>query len=388
MRIESSLSEWDGETVIIRFDRPTGAWMFIAIHSTRLGPACGGTRMKSYPDQQAALQDAMRLASGMTYKFAASGIPKGGAKAVIDIPADLDPQLRPGLLRRYGTLVRQLGGLYSTGPDVGTSATDMDIIAETGSPYVFGRTAESGGCGDSGQMTALGVFTGIQVACERLFGDAGVRGRRALVQGTGSVGRALIPRLLAAGAEVMFSDVDPTAVRRFRDEEGLKFIPAEAVYETECDVFAPCALGGVLNEKTISQLRCRAVAGGANNQLASPEDAERLRSRGVLYAPDYVVNSGGAIGVIGIEMLGWSRQRAEKEITSSVRHTLRRIFELATKEGLTTEAVARRVAEARLSDQNAPGYTSLPTFPTSIIGQSDLEASEIEEARMITSLGS
>jgi leucine dehydrogenase len=359
MQIESLLSEWNGETVVVRYDRPTGAWIFIAIHSTRLGPAGGGTRMKSYPDPRAALEDAMRLAAGMTYKFASSGIPKGGAKAVIDIPADLDPQLRPALLRRYGALVRQLGGLYSTGPDVGTSAADMNVIAETGAPYVFGRTPEAGGCGDTGQMTALGVFTGVQVACEWLFDAPGLRGRRVLVQGAGSVGAALIAQLRDAGAEVLFSDVDPTAVRRFRDEAGLKFVPPEAVYETECDVFAPCAMGGALNERTIPQLRCRAVAGGANNQLASPEDAERLRSRGILYAPDYVVNSGGAIGAIGIETLGWSRQQAEKEITASVGQSLRQIFELATAEGLTTEAVARRVAEARLSDQGASGFLAI-----------------------------
>ena len=347
--MESLLREWDGETVIVRYDRPTGAWIFIAIHSTRLGPAAGGTRMKSYPNVQAVLQDALRLAAGMTYKFTIPDIPFGGGKAVIAVPPNFDPQSRPALLRRYGALVHQLGGLFSTGPDVGTSSADMDIIAETGAPYVFGRTPAAGGAGSSGPFTALGVFAGIQVACEHLFGEASLKGRRVLVQGAGSVGGSLIEWLRAAGAEVLFSEVDEDAIQRFRDELGLKFVPAEAVYTTDCDVFAPCALGGVLNRETIPQLRCRAVAGGANNQLASPEDAERLRARGILYAPDYVINVGGAMAILGLETQGWTQERAEKEVAENVRRALRQVFELAATEGITTEAAARHIAEERLS---------------------------------------
>ncbi len=347
--IESLLREWDGETVIVRYDRPTGAWIFIAIHSTRLGPAAGGTRMKPYPDVQAALQDVLRLAAGMTYKFAVPGIPYGGGKAVIAIPPNFHPQSRPALLRRYGALVHQLGGLFYTGPDVGTSSADMDIIAETGDPYIFARTPAAGGAGSSGPATALGVFAGIQVACEHLFGEASLKGRRVLVQGTGSVGGPLIEHLRAAGAEVVFSEVDEGAIRRFRDELGLEFVPAETVYTTECDIFAPCALGGVLNANTIPQLKCRAVAGGANNQLAAPEDAESLRARGILYAPDYVVNVGGAMAILGLETQGWTQERAAKEVAESVRGALEQVFELAGTEGITTEAAARRIAEERLS---------------------------------------
>lgn len=350
--METLLREWDGETVILRYDQPTGAWIFIAIHSTRLGPAAGGTRMKSYANLQEALQDAFRLAAGMSYKFATPGIPFGGGKAVIAIPPDLDPQARPELLRRYGMLVHQLGGLFSTGPDVGTSSADMDIIAETGAPYVFARTPAAGGAGSPGPFTALGVFTGIQVASEHLFGDASLKDRRVLVQGTGSVGSTLIEHLHAADAEVVFSEVDEDAIRRYRDELGLKFIPAEAVYTTECDIFAPCALGGVLNANTIPHLKCRAVAGGANNQLASSEDAESLRARGILYAPDYVTNVGGAMAIIGIETQGWTRGRAEKEVIESVQRALRQVFELAAVQGITTDAAAQQIAEERLSDTN------------------------------------
>jgi leucine dehydrogenase len=347
--IESLLKEWSGETVIVHYDRPAGAWVFIAIHSTRLGPAAGGTRMKSYLDVQAALQDALRLAEGMTYKFAVPGLPWGGGKAVIAIPTDLDPQSRPTLLRRYGALVHQLGGLFSTGPDVGTSSADMDIIAETGAPYVFARTPAAGGAGSSGPFTSLGVFTGVQVACEYLFGEASLKDRRVLVQGTGSVGGPLIEHLRAAGAEVVFSEVDEGAIHRFRDELGLEFVPAETVYTTECDIFAPCALGGVLNHETIPQLRCRAVAGGANNQLASPGDAESLRARGILYAPDYVVNVGGAMAILGLETQGWTQERAEKEVVESVGRALQEVFKLAVTEDITTEAAARHIAEGHLS---------------------------------------
>lgn len=347
--METLIREWGGETVIVHYDRPTGAWIFIAIHSTRLGPAVGGTRMKPYASVQAALQDAMRLAAGMTYKFATPGMPFGGGKAVIVIPADFEAQSRPALLRRYGALIHQLGGLFSTGPDVGTSPADMDIIAETGAPYIFARTPAAGGAGDPGPFTARGVFAGIEETCEHLFGDMSLVGRRVLVQGAGDVGAKLINYLCDAGATVAYSEVDEGAIRKVRDDLGLEFVPPEAVYTTECDIFAPCALGGVLNADTIPQLKCRAVVGGANNQFATQEDAERLRARGILYAPDYVVNVGGAMAITSMEMKGWSQERAEREVVESVRRALRQIFEVASKEGITTDAAARQLAENRLS---------------------------------------
>lgn len=347
--METLIREWGGETVIVHYDRPTGAWIFIAIHSTRLGPAVGGTRMKPYASVQAALQDAMRLAAGMTYKFATPGMPFGGGKAVIAIPADFEAQSRPSLLRRYGALIHQLGGLFSTGPDVGTSPADMDIIAETGAPYIFARTPAAGGAGDPGPFTARGVFAGIEETCEYLFGDMSLVGRRVLVQGAGDVGAKLINYLCDAGATVAYSEVDEGAIRKVRDDLGLEFVPPEAVYTTECDIFAPCALGGVLNADTIPQLKCRAVVGGANNQFATQEDAERLRARGILYAPDYVVNVGGAMAITSMEMKGWSQERAEREVVESVRRALKQIFEVASKQGITTDAAARQLAENRLS---------------------------------------
>lgn len=347
--MEALLRKWDGETVIVRYDRPTDAWIFIAVHSSSLGPATGGTRMKHYGGQEAALADALRLASGMTYKFAVPGIERGGGKAVISVPEGLEPDSRPDLLRRYGSLVQQLGGLFHTGPDVGTSPADMDIIAETGAPYVFCRTPEAGGAGSPGPITALGVFTAIQVTCESVFGEASLRSRKILVQGVGSVGGTLIEHLRSAGTEVMFSEVDDEIIQHFRDDLGLEFIPGDEVYETRCDVFAPCALGGVLNENTIPRLNCRIVAGAANSQLAHPEDAERLRARGIVYAPDYVVNVGGAMAIPGIELLGWSQEEAEERVTKSVRHALQRIFEMADAESITTDEAARRIADEHMS---------------------------------------
>jgi leucine dehydrogenase len=246
-------------------------------------------------------------------------------------------------------MVQKLGGLFYTGPDVGMSSTDMDIISETGSPYVFGRTLEAGGAGSSGPATALGVFSGMQVACEHVFGERSLNGRRVLVQGVGSVGGALIEYLRTAGADVLISDVTEESICRFRDEFRMKCISAENIYSQECDIFAPCALGGVLNATTIPQLKCRVVAGGANNQLSKPEDADRLKERGILYVPDYVINVGGAMYLIGMETQNWTQEHMENEVTEGIQTVLQQIFELAAAMGITTEAAARQVAEKRLS---------------------------------------
>src|SRR5262249_41606222 len=215
----------------------------IALHSLRLGPAGGGTRMKSYRGLEAAVRDAQRLAEGMTYKFAVAGLPRGGGKAVIAVPPNLEMAVRSDLLRRYGAMVNQLGGLFSTGPDVGTSAEDMDIIAETGAPYIFGRTPAHGGAGDSGPATAMGVLAGMRTTCRRLFGGDALTGRRVVVQGAGSVGRPLLRLLCEAGAEVAFGDLDLKACERVQAELGLAALAPETIYEAECDIFAPCALG-------------------------------------------------------------------------------------------------------------------------------------------------
>ncbi|UCG25597.1 MAG: Glu/Leu/Phe/Val dehydrogenase [Chloroflexota bacterium] len=347
--IESLLSNWDGESVFVHNDRPTGAVVIIAIHSSRLGPATGGTRMKPYASLGEAFEDAFRLSAGMTYKFAVPDLDRGGGKAVIVVPEDLAAEDRPDLLRRYGALIHQLGGLFYTGPDVGTTAADMDVIAETGHPYIFCRTPECGGGGSPGPYTALGVFTAIQVAQANIDGRTSLEGCRVLVQGVGSVGRRLIEHLQSVGAEVLFSEVDAELTSRYRDEKGLQFVEPEMVPSAKCDIYAPCALGGVLNEGTIPRLKCRAVAGGANNQLSRQEAAEQLMARGILYAPDYVVNVGGAMAITGIELQGWSEGEAKKRVSESVREALFRIFQLSKDEGITTDAAAFRIAEDNLA---------------------------------------
>lgn len=350
-----SAGAWSGEQLLERFDSETGATILVALHSSRLGPSTGGSRMKAYPDLAAARRDAERLSEGMTLKWAAAGFPRGGGKAVLATPPGvaLEGDRRDGLLRRYGAIIRELAGRFWTGADVGTSSRDMDVIAETGAPYVFSRTPAHGGAGDSSGWTALGVEAGIRTTCARLFGDPGLSGRRIVVQGAGSVGGALIERLLGGGAAVAFSDVVPEAVRRWRDERGVPFVNPAAVLETPCDVLAPCALGGVLDAVTIPRLNCRAVAGAANNQLGEPDtDAERLAARGILYAPDFVINAGGAVGITGQESLGWADDRARREVLR-IGTTLGRVYDLALAHGITTEAAARRLAEERLARGSA-----------------------------------
>ena len=358
--IETLLQAWDGEAILVRLDRPSGAWIVIALHSSRLGPASGGTRMKSYPTLQATVEDAMALAASMTYKFATVGLPRGGGKAVIAVPPSLESTARLDLLRRYGAFIRQLGGVFQTGPDLGTSAADMDIIAETGAPYIFGRTPAAGGSGDTGPITALGVFHGIRVTSEWFSGDTSLAGKRILVQGAGKVGGRLLSLLHGAGAEVLFSEANPDTVEQVRHELGLQHIPPDDVYDTPCDIFSPCALGGVLNQATIPRLRCRAVAGAANNQLARPEDGELLRARQILYAPDFVVNVGGAMALTGIEMMGWSTSEAEARIVEAITGTLGKSFELATSQDISPAAAARQIAEDRLL-HGVPSTTAAPT---------------------------
>ena len=339
---------WDGEEIVRERDAETGASIAIAIHSTRLGPAVGGTRMKPYPSPDEAAADAHRLSAAMTLKMAAAGMPYGGAKTTIAVPPDLSAEARRGLLRRYGRLVASLGGRFRTGPDVGTSPEDMDVIAETAFPYVFGCTEARGGSGNSGPATALGVHTAIRTTCEEAFGSPSLAGRHVVVQGAGSVGGALIDRLIRDGARVSFTELDTAAARALR-ARGVPFVEPDEAIATACDVFSPCALGGVLNAGSVPRLRCRAVAGGANNQLADETVAEALAARGILYAPDFIANSGGACSHIHMEADGWSRERALRDIGERIPASLRAVFALARERSLTPDAAAREIARRRLA---------------------------------------
>jgi glutamate dehydrogenase/leucine dehydrogenase len=305
--------------------------------------------MKPYPDLAAAVKDAQRLAGGMTYKWAAAGLEAGGGKAVIAVPEDLGATARTDLLDRYAHLVSQLGGLFMTGPDSGTTAEDMDRLGERAAGFVFCRTEAAGGSGNPAPFTALGVFTAIRAGLQQIFGTASMEGIGVSVQGVGAVGRELIPRLVEAGAVVTCADVVAGATEDMEARYGVSSVPAESIVETPCEVFSPCALGGVLSEETIPRLECRLVAGAANNQLAAPGDGPLLRERGILYAPDFVASSGGAIAAIGMETRGLSRSDAEQRVVESVEVNLAEIFESADREGIDTAAAARRLAERRLA---------------------------------------
>ncbi len=342
--LERLLEEWEGEVVALHRDRRSGARMIVCVHSTRLGPAGGGTRMKPYPSLAAAVADGQRLASAMTLKFAVHDLPFGGGKAVLYVEALPSGEERRRLLLEFGSFVDSLGGLYSCAPDMNTSAQDMDVIAERTS-RVFCRSEAAGGSGDTGPDTAVGVFHGIRASVRHRFGGD-VAGRSVLVQGLGSVGGPLAERLLAAGAEVLVADPDPARVERLAARGAAPVVPAAAI-GARCDVFAPCATGGILSAETIPLLRCGVVAGAANNQLAEPEDAERLRRRGILHAPDYVINSGGVLHGSGLEVLGWSRMQLDRRL-EAIGEVLAGIYRTAESEGISTEAAARRLAEARL----------------------------------------
>jgi leucine dehydrogenase len=344
--LEQLIGSWDGEEVVVRFDRPTGVWMFVCIHSTQRGPAGGGTRMKAYPEPADALADAMRLSAAMTLKMAAVDLPFGGGKAVLAVPALPDGEDRRSLLLRYADLVASLGGSFQTGPDVNTSSADMDVIAER-CPHVYCRSEAFGGSGDPGPYTALGVFHGIRTSTRHAFGSAELDGRVVLVQGVGNVGGRLAELLAAAGAHMLVSDVAADRARSLAERLGADVIAPERAIGMECDVYAPCALGGTLNAQTIPRLRCRVVAGSANNQLSEPDDAERLRDAGIVYAPDYVINAGGALNAIGVETLGWDRETTDARL-AGIGDTLAEIYARADAEGITTEAAARRLAQARL----------------------------------------
>ena len=354
--LDAPLDGWSGEALVTDTDEPTGARIFIAIHSSRLGPATGGTRMKAYPSEAAALEDALQLAAAMSLKYALAGFPAGGGKAVIAIPEGLDgdADARAGLLRRYGALLRRLGGLFRTGPDVGTSSEDMGLLHEEAPGLVFARPRAQGGAGDSGPWTARGVFCAIEATLRFLAegdgtgaSDRPLAGRRVLVQGAGSVGGRLMERLRDAGAEVLFTDASEAIARRYRDTQGFAFVPPERALETPCDVLAPCALGGVLTADTIPALGCRAVAGAANNPLGEPADADRLRARGILYAPDVLVNAGGAIAITGMEGLGWTETEADAHVRA-IGPKLRDVYARAAAEDLTPDAAARAIGLERL----------------------------------------
>ncbi|MEY2423425.1 MAG: valine dehydrogenase [Acidimicrobiaceae bacterium] len=334
------------EHVAFAADEETGLRAIVAIHSTVLGPGLGGTRFYPFASEHDALVDVLRLAKGMTYKHAACGNDLGGAKAVII--GDPRTIRTDELIRAYGRLIDRLGGRYLTAEDVGTTQADMDLI-RTVTPYVTGVSESLGGSGDPSPATAWGVYHALKAVAERLWGSATLEGRHVAISGIGKVGSALARHLAAAGCELTLADVRRDVAAALADELGARTIDPDAIHQVECDVLSPCALGATINEVSIPALRCAAVCGCANNQLATEADGERLAAAGVLYAPDYVVNAGGVINIadeLGSD--GYHRDRAWKRV-ATIHDTVLRIFAIADEQGITPAAAADHLAEQRLA---------------------------------------
>jgi glutamate dehydrogenase/leucine dehydrogenase len=330
---EQLFERWDGEEAVVRYDHESGAWMFVCIHSTALGPAGGGTRMRVYSTPLDGLADAMRLSQAMTVKMAGANLDRGGGKAVLAVPELFTGEARRELLLRYGELVAALGGTYRTAGDMNISPHDLDVVKER-CPWVYGTT--SGG-GNSGRGTAIAVHAGLQACAGHVFGSSDLRGRSVLVQGAGAVGADLVTLLQADGAEVLVSDVDEARAAA----TGAAVVAPDDVYDADCDIYSPCAVGGTLNGTTIPRLRCAIVGGSANNQLAEPEDARRLHERGILYAPDFIINAGGVIQLVGLEDRGWDEDELQRNLRA-VGDTLREIF---ARGGDPAEAAEQLAAE-------------------------------------------
>ena len=339
------------EQVVVANDPASGLRAIIAIHSTALGPALGGTRFHPYASTADALADVLALSKGMTYKAAVAGLDLGGGKAVII--GDPAVHKTEALLRAYGRFVESLGGRYVTACDVGTYTRDMDVVARE-SRFVTGRSEDHGGAGDSSVLTAYGVFCGLRAAAESVWGASvavdWLAGRTVGVAGVGKVGRHLVGHLVEAGADVVVTDVSSAAVDRVRDEHpGVRVVVStEELVDSPIDVYAPCALGGALTQEVVERLRARVVCGAANNQLAHPGVEKLLEERGILYAPDYVVNAGGLIQVED-ERHGFDFDRARRR-ASGIYDTTLAVIERAARDGVPTAVAADRLAEQRIRE--------------------------------------
>lgn len=337
------------EQVIFCQDSSTGLKAIIAVHSTALGPALGGVRFYPYASEEEAVRDVLRLSEAMTYKNSLAGLDLGGGKSVII--GDPTTQKDERLLEAFGRCVELLGGRYITACDVGTTMEDMDVITRTCS-RVVGRSREAGGVGDPSPATAYGVYRGMLACAEHVWGTAPLVGRRVGVSGVGKVGSALIAHLVTAGAEVVVSDVDLQALERAVHANPGVAVAAdpEALLESEIDIFAPCALGGVLNEESVWKLGARIVCGAANNQLDNSHIDSILHRRGILYAPDYLVNAAGVIHVAG-ELDRHSAERTPQTI-ERIYDTMKNLLELASARGISTGAAAVALAERRMAGTN------------------------------------
>jgi leucine dehydrogenase len=342
MNLFDTIAEMGHEQLVVCHDKSTGYRGIIAIHDTTLGPALGGTRFWNYQSDEEALVDALRLSRGMTYKNAVAGLNLGGGKSVII--GNNKTQQREMIFRAHGRFVDSLAGRYITAEDVGTNPTDMEYVRmET--TFVGGLIGRSG---DPSPVTAHGVFRSVQASAKYRWGSDDLEGKHVAIQGCGHVGFYLAKELAEVGARLSVTDIDAERVKHVVSETGATPVGTDDIYGLQADIFAPCALGGILNDRTIPQLKVEIVAGAANNQLLETRHGDELQRRNILYAPDYVANGGGVINVYG-ELHGWDASRARRK-ADQIYDTMLMVFDIAREQGVPTYVAADRLAERRIED--------------------------------------
>ncbi|WP_419893766.1 Leu/Phe/Val dehydrogenase [Oceanobacillus kimchii] len=343
MEIFTSLQKYDYEQLLFCQDKNSGLKAIIAIHDTTLGPALGGTRMWTYKTEEDAIVDALRLAKGMTYKNAAAGLNLGGGKTVII--GDPKKDKNPEMFRAFGRYIQGLNGRYITAEDVGTTEIDMDLIhLET--DFVTGTSSYSGASGNPSPITALGLYHGMKATAKEAFGTESLEGKSVAVQGVGNVAYHLCDFLHKEGADLIVTDINKESVKRAVDDFGARAVDPDEIYGVECDIYAPCALGATINDETLDKLKAKAVAGSANNQLMTTKHGDMLHERGIVYAPDYVINAGGVINVAD-ELVGYNRERAMKKV-EMVYDNVEKVFEISKRDNIPTHVAADRMAEERI----------------------------------------
>ncbi len=339
-----NIEQYGHEELALFTNKDVGLKAIVAIHNTTLGPALGGCRMWTYATDLEAIEDCLRLSRGMTYKAAAAGLNLGGGKAVI--VGDPKKLKSEGLFRAFGRYVESLNGRYITAEDVGTDVNDMEYVyMET--RYVTGVTPAHGGSGDPSPVTAYGVLQGIKACVQETKGDESLKGLSVAIQGLGNVGYNLLKYLLDEGARIVCTDIDRERCERVaKDHKGVEVVQPDAIYSVNTDVFAPCAMGAIINDDTLPKLKFKIVSGGANNQLKEDRHGAELKKKGILYAPDYVINAGGLINVYN-ELEGYNRERALR-MTRGIHYNLLKTFEIAKKNDIPTNIAADRMAEERI----------------------------------------
>ncbi len=332
------------EEVLFISDASCGLKAIIAIHDTTLGPALGGTRMWSYANEEEAVEDVLRLSKGMTYKAAVSGLNLGGGKAVII--GDPKTDKSEALFRSYGRFIESLNGRYITAEDVNITVEDIEHIY-TETSFVTGVAKIHGGSGNPAPYTALGVYRGMEASCTKVFGNRSLKNKVVAIQGVGSVGFELAKILDRSGAKIIYTDINERNIEKIKEEiPQAEFVSTNDIFEVKCDIYAPCALGASINDKTINRLNCKIVNGAANNQLAEDRHGQELRERGILYAPDYLINAGGLMNV-SIEFEGWNDSKSRRMI-DTIYDTSLKIFAISDEENIPVNKAADTLAERRL----------------------------------------